>query len=168
VIAVVGGIIAVSIMDRFSRRKTFLLGFALTTACHILIGIASIALPAGNPIRPYVILILVVAFVGSMQTFLNVAVWVTLSEIFPMKMRAFGMGVSVFCLWIANFLLGLFFPSLIAAVGITGTFFVFAVLGALSWFFCFKAVPETRGRTLEQLEVEVTTGAIYLPQNLKA
>jgi hypothetical protein len=56
----------------------------------------------------------------------------------------------------------------IAAVGITGTFFVFAVLGAVSWIFCFKAVPETRGRTLEQLELEVTTGAIYLPQNLKA
>jgi len=168
IIAVVGGIVAVGIMDRFSRRKTFLLGFALTTVCHILIGIASIALPVGNPIRPYVILILVVAFVGSMQTFLNVAVWVTLSEIFPMKMRAFGMGASVFCLWIANFLLGLFFPSLIAAVGITGTFFLFAALGALSWFFCFRAVPETRGRTLEQLEVAVTTGSIYLPQNLKA
>ncbi|KHK97798.1 major facilitator transporter [Microbacterium mangrovi] len=168
VIAVVGGIIAVSIMDRFSRRKTFLLGFALTTTCHVLIGIASIALPVGNPLRPYVILFLVVAFVGSMQTFLNVAVWVTLSEIFPLKMRAFGMGVSVFCLWMANFFLGLYFPSLIAAVGITGTFFVFAVLGALSLFFVFKWVPETRGRTLEQLEEEVTTGTIFLPEHLRA
>ncbi|HWT32447.1 MAG TPA: sugar porter family MFS transporter [Microbacterium sp.] len=167
IIAVIGGIIAVSIMDHFSRRKTFLLGFALTTVCHVLIGIASIALPVGNPIRPYVILFLVVAFVGSMQTFLNVAVWVTLSEIFPLKMRAFGMGVSVFCLWIANFFLGLYFPSLIAAVGITGTFFVFAALGALSWIFCFKAVPETRGRTLEQLEEEVTTGTIYLPEHMR-
>ncbi|HKT57466.1 MAG TPA: sugar porter family MFS transporter [Microbacterium sp.] len=167
VIAVIGGVIAVSIMDRFSRRKTFLLGFALTTVCHILIGVGSIVLPVGNPIRPFVILFLVVAFVGSMQTFLNVAVWVTLSEIFPLKMRAFGMGVSVFCLWIANFVLGLYFPSLIAAVGITGTFFVFAALGALSWIFCFKAVPETRGRTLEQLEEEVTTGVIYLPEHMR-
>jgi sugar porter (SP) family MFS transporter len=168
IIAVIGAIIALQMMDRFSRRKTFLIGFSLTTLCHILIGIASMLLPAGNPLRPYVILFLVVAFVGSMQTFLNVAVWVTLSEIFPLKMRAFGMGVSVFMLWIANAFLGLYFPSLIAAVGITGSFFIFAGLGILSLIFVYTQVPETRGRTLEELEEDVTTGAIYLPEKKNA
>ena len=168
IIAVIGAIIALRMMDRFSRRKTFLIGFSLTTVCHILIGIASIVLPAGNPLRPYVILFLVVAFVGSMQTFLNVAVWVTLSEIFPLKMRAFGMGVSVFMLWIANAFLGLYFPSLIAGVGITGSFFIFAGLGILSLIFVYTQVPETRGRTLEELEEDVTTGAIYLPEKKNA
>jgi len=168
IIAVIGAIIALQMMDRFSRRKTFLIGFSLTTLCHILIGIASMLLPTGNPLRPYVILFLVVAFVGSMQTFLNVAVWVTLSEIFPLKMRAFGMGVSVFMLWIANAFLGLYFPSLIAAVGITGSFFIFAGLGILSLIFVYTQVPETRGRTLEELEEDVTTGAIYLPEKKHA
>ncbi|GAB3609033.1 sugar porter family MFS transporter [Humibacter ginsengiterrae] len=168
IIAVIGAIIALQMMDRFSRRKTFLIGFSLTTLCHILIGIASMLLPTGNPLRPYVILFLVVAFVGSMQTFLNVAVWVTLSEIFPLKMRAFGMGVSVFMLWIANAFLGLYFPSLIAAVGITGSFFIFAGLGILSLIFVYTQVPETRGRTLEELEEDVTTGAIYLPEKKNA
>jgi membrane protein DedA with SNARE-associated domain len=46
-------------------------------------------------------------------------------------------------------------------MSITGTFFLFAVLGALSWLFVFKFVPETRGRSLEQLDDDVTTGAIY-------
>jgi major inositol transporter-like SP family MFS transporter len=165
IIAVVGALIALKMMDRFSRRKTFLWGYGLVTICHILIGISALTLPVGNPLRPYIILFLVIAFVGSMQTFLNVATWVTLSEIFPLKMRAFGMGVSVFLLWIANFFLGLFFPSLIASVGITGTFFVFAVLGALALLFVWKAVPETQGKTLEELEEAVTTGVIYLPQN---
>jgi MFS transporter, SP family, major inositol transporter len=162
VIAVVGGVIALSMMQRVNRRTTLLLGFTLTTICHFLIGIASIALPVGNPARPFVILFLVVAFVGSMQTFLNIAVWVMLSEIFPLHIRGFAIGVSIFCLWIANAFLGLFFPTLVASVGITGTFFMFGVVGILALIFIYTQVPETRGRTLEALEEDVTTGAIYL------
>jgi major inositol transporter-like SP family MFS transporter len=162
VIAVVGGVIALSMMQRVNRRTTLLLGFTLTTICHFLIGIASIALPVGNPERPFVILFLVVAFVGSMQTFLNIAVWVMLSEIFPLHIRGFAIGVSIFCLWIANAFLGLFFPTLVASVGITGTFFMFGVVGILALIFIYTQVPETRGRTLEALEEDVTTGAIYL------
>lgn len=161
-IAVVGGVIALSMMQRVNRRTTLLLGFTLTTICHFLIGIASIALPVGNPARPFVILFLVVAFVGSMQTFLNIAVWVMLSEIFPLHIRGFAIGVSIFCLWIANAFLGLFFPTLVASVGITGTFFMFGVVGILALIFIYTQVPETRGRTLEALEEDVTTGAIYL------
>ena len=162
VIAVVGGVIALSMMQRVNRRTTLLLGFTLTTICHFLIGIASIALPVGNPARPFVILFLVVAFVGSMQTFLNIAVWVMLSEIFPLHIRGFAIGVSIFCLWIANAFLGLFFPTLVASVGITGPFFMFGVVGILALIFIYTQVPETRGRTLEALEEDVTTGAIYL------
>ena len=161
VIAVIGAIIALTMMDRFDRRKTFITGFTLTTVSHLLIGIASFALPVGSPIRPFVILVLVVIFVGSMQTFLNVAVWVYLSEIFPLHMRGFGMGVSVFMLWVTNGFLSLYFLSLVEAVGITGTFFLFAAVGAVALCFVWKWVPETRGRTLEALEEDVTTGAIY-------
>ena len=161
VIAVVGGIIALAMMDRLDRRKTFAIGLTLTTTCHLLIGVASMALPAGNPLRPWVILFLVVAFVGSMQTFLNIAVWVYLSEIFPLHMRGVGMGISVFMLWIVNGFLSLYFLSLVEAVGITGTFFLFAAVGALALIFVITQVPETRGRTLEALEEDVTTGAIY-------
>ncbi|MCH6471408.1 sugar porter family MFS transporter [Sinomonas terrae] len=161
VIAVIGGIIALRMMDRLDRRKTFITGLSLTTACHILIGVASMALPVGNPARPFVILFLVVAFVGSMQTFLNVAVWVYLSEIFPLHMRGFGIGVAVFALWVVNGFLSLYFPSMVAAMGITGTFFLFAAVGALALIFVITQVPESRGRTLEALEEDVTTGAIY-------
>ena len=161
VIAVIGAIIALSMMDRFDRRKTLITGFTLTTISHLLIGAASMVLPVGNPIRPYVILVLVVIFVGSMQTFLNVAVWVYLSEIFPLHMRGFGMGLSVFMLWITNGFLSLYFLTLVEGVGITGTFFLFAAVGAIALFFVWKWVPETRGRTLEALEADVTTGAIY-------
>ncbi|PRI11118.1 sugar porter family MFS transporter [Leucobacter massiliensis] len=162
VIAVIGAVIALAMMDRFDRRKTFITGLSLTTASHLLIGVASMALPVGNPLRPWVILALVVVFVGSMQTFLNVAVWVYLSEIFPLHMRGFGMGFAVFMLWITNGFLSLYFLSLVDAVGITGTFYLFAAVGVMALFFVVKFVPETRGRTLEELEEDVTTGSIYL------
>lgn len=168
VIAVVGGFVALWMMDRLDRRTTLLLGFSLTTVCHVLIGIASVALEPGNPIRPFVILALVVAFVGSMQTFLNVATWVYLSEIFPLRMRGLGIGIAAFANWVTNGTLALWFPSLVEATGITGTFFLFAVVGALAVLFVATQVPETRGRTLEGLEADITSGSAYARQSVTA
>ena len=162
-ISVVAAVIALQMMDRFSRRKTFLWGYGLVALFHVLIGTTASVMPEG-PAKPFVLLALITAFVGSMQLCLNVATWVTLSEIFPQKMRAFGMGMSVFVLWMANSILGLFFPSIIAGLGLSSTFFVFAALNVVAFLFVLKWVPETRGRTLEQLEEDVTTGEIYLPK----
>ncbi|MWV48591.1 sugar porter family MFS transporter [Rathayibacter sp. VKM Ac-2803] len=161
VISVIGGVIGLSLMQRINRRTTLLLGFSLTTAMHFLIGVASIALPVGNAARPFVILLLVVLFVGSMQTFLNIAIWVMLAEIFPLFIRGFAIGLAVFFGWIANAVLGLWFPTVVEAIGISGTFFVFAGIGVVALVFIATQVPETRGRTLEAIEEDVTTGAIY-------
>src|SRR5699024_10640430 len=147
--------------DRTSRRTLCLSGYSLITLWHVAIGVASIALPADSAARPYVILVLVVLFVGSMQTFLNVATWVILSEIFPQRMRGLGIGVAVFCMWIANALLGLFFPSLVDGIGLTGAFLLLAVLNLAAVVFVRTTLPETRGRTLEAIEEDVTTGEIY-------
>jgi major inositol transporter-like SP family MFS transporter len=160
VIAVVGGLIGLRLMQRMNRRTTLLLGYSLTTTMHILIGIASIALPVGNAARPFVILVLVVAFVGCMQTFLNIVTWVMLSEIFPLRIRGVGVGIAIFCHWIANAVLGLFFPTLVAGVGITGTFFLFGAVGVLALVFIWKRVPETRGRALEEVEAGVVSGEL--------
>jgi MFS transporter, SP family, major inositol transporter len=161
VFSVIGGVIALYNMDKVNRRKTFALGLSLTTTCHLLIGTASVVLPAGNPLRPYVLLFFVVAFVFSMQSFLNVAVWVWLAEIFPLHMRGLGIGVAVFFGWTTNALLALFFPSLVAATGITGAFFLFAGVGVIALIFVVTQVPETRGVSLEKLEKDVTSGAVY-------
>ncbi|MGU3498405.1 sugar porter family MFS transporter [Mycobacterium sp. C31M] len=162
IVAVIGGIIALRNMDRLDRRKTFLIGLSLTTTFHCLVGVASMLLPAGNPARPYVILVLVVGFVLSMQTFLNIAVWVWLAEVFPLHMRGLGIGISVLFCWVTNGFLGLYFPTLVSTVGITGSFFLFAGIGVVALLFVWSQVPETRGRSLEALEEDVSTGQIYL------
>src|SRR4029079_4405159 len=73
--AVVGGIIALYNMDRLDRRQTFFIVLYIPPTCHVLVGVASLTIPEGAPIRPYVILVLITAFVLSMQSFLNIAIW---------------------------------------------------------------------------------------------
>ena len=161
VIAVIGAFIALWMMEKVNRRTTIITGYSLVTIFHVLIGIASMTIPEDSAIRPFIILILVVGFVGSMQTFLNVATWVLLSEIFPLHMRAIGMGFTVFCLWIANAFVSYMFPVVLNAVGLTGSFFGFAVINAIAVLVMYRFLPETRGRTLESVEEDVTTGAIF-------
>lgn len=162
VIAVIGGTIALFMMDRVNRRTNFLWGYGLTAVSHVLIAVSMILLfPEGNPARPWAFLVLIVIMIGSIQLFLNIATWVYLSEIFPLHMRGVGMGVSVFVLWVANGVLALLVPSIVGAIGM-GLFVVFAIVNAIAFLFVLKFVPETRGRTLEELEEDVTTGAIHL------
>ncbi len=165
--AVVGGIIALRNMDRMNRRKTFFIGLFLTTTFHLLVGISSLVLPADSPARPYVILVLIIGFVLSMQSFLNIAVWVWLAEIFPLEMRGLAFGISAFFGWFANGLLALYVPTLLATLGM-GTFFLFAGLGVIMLGFLWHEVPETRGRSLESLEEELLSGGLYrsLPRRL--
>ena len=160
VIAVIGGTTALYLMDRINRRTNFLWGLGLTALSHLFIVIGMAMFPIGNPLRPWVFLVLIVFMIGSIQLFLNLAVWVYLSEVFPLHMRGIGMGVSVFVLWVANGVIALNVPSVVAALGM-GLFVIFAVANAISFLFVLKFVPETRGRTLEELEERVTDGSIF-------
>lgn len=160
VIAVIGGTIALYLMDRIDRRANFLWGLGLTALAHILIVVGMNMFPLGDPARPWVFLLLIVFMIGSIQLFLNLAVWVYLSEIFPLHMRGIGMGISVFVLWIANGVIALNVPAVVGALGM-GIFVIFAIANVISFLFVLKFVPETRGRTLEELEEAVMSGTIF-------
>ena len=151
-VASVSGItVALLVMNRINRRTMLLFGYFGIMTAHLLIGLSSLLLAPGL-FRAYTILLFVILFVFIMQGTAGPLVWLMLSEIFPLEMRGFAIGISVLILWITNFFVGLFFPSVVAAFGISATFFIFAVIGALSLVFIWTMVPETRGRTLEQLE----------------
>lgn len=167
VIAVIGAFIALWMMEKINRRTTVITGYSLVTIFHLLIGSSAFWLPEDAAIRPWVLLVLIVGFVGSMQTFLNVATWVLLSEIFPQQIRAFGMGFAVFCLWTVNAIVAYVFPVALEAVGLNNTFFGFAAINAVAVLVMVKFLPETRGKSLEEVEVGVTTGAIYIVEPKK-
>ena len=167
VIAVIGGAVALTLMDRINRRTNFLWGYGMTAISHTLIAICMVLIfPEGSAARPWVFLVLIVLMIGSIQLFLNLATWVYLSEIFPLHMRGIGMGISVFVLWITNGVLALTVPAIVGAVGMS-LFVIFAVANVISFLFVFKFVPETRGRSLEKLEEDVMTGAVFQPAGKK-
>jgi major inositol transporter-like SP family MFS transporter len=105
-----------------------------------------------STLRSYVILGCMMLFMFCMQCFLGLVVWVVLSEIFPMTIRGFAMGIAVFVLWTVNAAISFAFPPLVAALGATLTFGLFALINTGSIIFVFKFAPETRGRSLEELE----------------
>ena len=166
VIAVVAMLVALRIINKVGRRTMLMVGFAGVAIFHLLIGLSSLLIPEGLG-RAIVVLIFVIGFVGTMQGTIGPLVWLMLSEIFPLKLRGVGMGLTVLILWLTNFAVSLLFPILVAGIGISTTFFIFAVLNAGSFLFAVKKVPETNGRSLEQLEEDFSTGAIYVVKNGK-
>lgn len=151
VISVLATFVGIWLLGKIGRRPMLIAGLTGTTAALALIGVFSLVLK-GSPALPFVVLSLTVTFLAFQQGAISPVTWLMLSEIFPLKLRGLGMGVTVFCLWITNFLVGLFFPILLSAVGLSITFFIFAVCGIAAIIFVNKILPETRGKTLEQLE----------------
>jgi sugar porter (SP) family MFS transporter len=160
VIAVIAMLVALRVINRFGRRSMLVFGFTGTTVFHLLIGLSSLLVPEGIG-RAVLVLVFVICFVGVMQGTIGPLVWLMLSEIFPLKLRGVGMGVTVLVLWLTNFAVSLLFPIVVAATGISTTFFIFALLNVVALVFCITRVPETNGRSLEQLEEDFSTGAIY-------
>lgn len=151
--SVLGVTVGILLINRLPRRFMLLGGFTLTSSFHLLIGLSAVFLPDGT-FKAYAILVFIVLFVFSMQGTLGPLVWLMLAEIFPLKIRSFAMGICVFALWLANAAVAQFFPSVVSGLGISSTFFLFAGLGVLALLFIYFFVPETRNKTLEDLEAE--------------
>lgn len=154
VISVLATFVGIWLLGRVPRRPMLMTGQAGTTVALLLIGVFSLVLPSGDG-RAYAVLAMTVTFLAFQQGAISPVTWLMLSEIFPMRMRGFGMGVAAVVLWLTNFVIGLVFPSLVSGIGISNTFFLFVVAGVFSIAFVKRCVPETKGRTLETLEAEL-------------
>lgn len=158
VLAVIGTAVCLFwVIDRVERRKLIIFGFCATTICHGLIMLTAALMPAGTT-RAYVILVLCVTFVFFMQMALNAPVWVCLSEMFPLRLRGFGMGISILCMWLMNATLTFSFPVITQTFGLQAMFGLFFVLGLVVIGFLWKFLPNTSGRSLEQLEESFSRG----------
>ncbi|SDE55793.1 MFS transporter, SP family, major inositol transporter [Priestia aryabhattai B8W22] len=151
IISVLATFVGIWLLGKAGRRPMLITGLVGTTTALLLIGIFSIVFE-GSSALPYIILALTITFLAFQQGAISPVTWLMLSEIFPLRLRGLGMGVTVFCLWGVNFLVGLTFPVLLDSIGLSTTFFVFVVLGIGAIIFVKKYLPETKGLTLEQLE----------------
>ncbi|WP_129726096.1 sugar porter family MFS transporter [Ectobacillus funiculus] len=150
-IAVVAVIVGISLLHKVNRRPMLLTGLIGVTVALITIGISASVLE-GSPMLPYVVLAMTVIYLAFFQGAIGPMVWLILAEIFPVRLRGIGMGMAVLFLWLCNFLVGLFFPVLLDGIGLSATFFLFAIFGIAGIIYVVKALPETRGLSLEQIE----------------
>jgi hypothetical protein len=82
---------------------------------------------------------------------------VVIAEIFPNRMRSGAVSIAVTALWMACFLLTYTFPLLNAALGAAGTFWTYATICVAGFLFLYFRLPETKGRTLEEIETDLRT-----------
>jgi major inositol transporter-like SP family MFS transporter len=150
VTSVVTTIIGIILLGFIGRRTMLLTGFAGVAGSQLALSLTFL-LPEST-MRSYIILACMVVFVAFVQMFIGTCVWLLLSEIFPLSIRGFAMGIAVFVLWCTNALISFLFPVLNSALGSTGTFALFVAVNVGSWVFVRKFVPETKGTTLEELE----------------
>ena len=149
-VGIIGTIIGIVLLGYYNRRPLLLTGFTGVAVGHAVLAL-SFLLPESG-FRTYLILAAMLFVVFFVQTFIGILVWLLLSEIFPMTIRGFAMGIAVFVLWTVNAIISFAFPPLVAALGASLTFGLFAIINVGSILFVKKFAPETRGRTLEELE----------------
>ncbi|KZD14809.1 sugar porter family MFS transporter [Oenococcus oeni] len=137
--------------NRIKRRLAWIGGFCFTTTILAAIAILS-HYAAGLSILPYIVITCTMLFVFVDQMTLGPVCWLLLSEIFPFHVRGLGVGIATFGMWIMDFGVGFFFPILIEIFGLSNTFWIFAVIGVICIIISFFIIPETSGRSLEQLE----------------
>jgi MFS family permease len=93
-------------------------------------------------------------YIASFAISLGPVFWLMISEIYPLNVRGKAMSMASLANWGSNFIVALTFLLLIDAFGQAGTFWLYAAIGVVAWIFVYFMVPETKGRTLEEIEAD--------------
>lgn len=156
--------IAIAFIDRLGRRPLLLAGLVGMGLSLLVVGIAFWSIggaPAegGGPTAAGIVtLAALVVFIISFAFSLGPVVWTVISEIFPGRVRGRAVALATAVNWGAAFLVSQFFLSLINAIGVSFTFWLFAIFCLIGWFWIRRSLPETKGRSLEQIEQMWTGG----------
>ena len=143
--------VAIYTVDKWGRRTLMFVGSAGLALIYFLLGSGYFWEVSGWPM-----LLLVVLAIACYAMSLAPVVWVVLSEILPVRIRGMAMALSTFFLWVASFLLTYTFPILNEAVGAAGIFWLYGGICLAGFLFIRAKLPETKGKTLEELEKELT------------
>jgi sugar porter (SP) family MFS transporter len=148
---------AMAFVDRLGRRPLMLIGCCGIAVSHLLAGLAYRAGWQGSPV-----LVLTLCAIACYAMTLAPLTWVLIAEIFPNRLRSAGVSIAVSALWISSFALTYSFPFINRALGSAGAFFTYGAICAAGAVFVYFFVPETKGRTLEEIEAQTTRAAAEL------
>ena len=155
---VVATIVAIRIIDRVGRKPMLLGGVIGMAASLTVLGVTSAVLSepksTSDPMA-WITLLCLAAFIVSFAATWGPVVWVMLPEVLPLGARGAAMGVAVFANWAANFAVSQTFPVMLDGWGPAPVFLGYAVMGVLAFIFVKALVPETKGRSLEEIEASL-------------
>lgn len=143
-------IVAMRLMDSWGRRKLLLWGLWGMLVSLVVIGIGFMVQLQGA--LAYVIVIMVAAFVAFFAIGLGPVFWLLISEIFPLAIRGRGASIATIANWVSNMVVSGVFLDLLLAIGRGPTFLLYAAMTVLAILFTLWVVPETKRRSLEQIE----------------
>ncbi len=146
-IMVVSVLITIALVDKIGRKFLMLLGLGSLATIYIVEGILF-----AYGVKGIAIVLLTLLSVAMYSLTLAPVVWVILSEIFPNRIRGAAMSLAVVALWIANFLLTYTFPAIKESLGWTLNFWLYAAICAGGFVFLAAKLPETKGKSLEEIE----------------
>ena len=144
-------VLAMFIIDKIGRKKLIYYGVSGMIVSLLLIAAYFIWGEALN-ISSYYLLVFFVLYIVCCAGSICAVVWVILSEMYPIKVRAVAMSIASFALWIGTFLIGQLTPWLLTNITPQGTFLLFAICCIPYMLIMWKAVPETTGKSLEEIE----------------
>ncbi len=151
---VVFTIVAIVLLDRVGRRALLITG---TVGCILSLAMLGVFFASSGlqGSASWVALVCLIVYIASFAVGLGPVFWLVISEIFPLSVRSPAMSLSTVGNWSSNFLVSSFFLTLVGAISREGTFWLYGGLGVLSLIFFLVRVPETKGRSLEQIEREL-------------
>jgi len=138
-------------VDKLGRRALLLMGAIGLSAIYLILGTCYYFEVTGISV-----LLLVVLAIACYAMTLGPITWVVISEIFPNKIRGLAMAISTFALWSACFVLTYTFPLLNSWLGAYGTFWLYGFICLSGFLFIYRNLPETKGKSLETIEKELT------------
>jgi len=150
VVNVVFTIVAIYTVDKIGRRVLMLIGAGGLCLIYLLLGICYYLQVTGVGM-----VVLVVAAIACYAMTLGPCTWVLLSELFPNRVRAAAMGLCTFALWVGSSTLTYSFPFLNQSLGSYGTFWIYSGICLVGLVFFLCLLPETKGKSLEQIEKEL-------------
>ena len=145
-------VLAVFIIDKVGRKKLIYYGVSSMIVCLVLIGLYFM-FGASLGVSPVVLLVLFLLYIFSQAISISAVVFVLLSEMYPNRVRGIAMSVAGLALWVGTYLIGQFTPWCMSHLTPAGTFFLFAVMCLPYMYIMWKKIPETTGRTLEEIEL---------------
>jgi MFS transporter, SP family, galactose:H+ symporter len=151
VVNVLMTIVAMWLIDRMGRRPLLLIGIAGMAVTLGFLGLA-FHLSEKSEALIWLTVISMMVYVGSFAISLGPIFWLLISEIYPLKIRNSTEGLSAAFNWGSNLLVSLTFLTLLQMIGPTRTFWLYGFFAVAAWIFSYFRVPETKGRTLEEIE----------------